>query len=189
MKFKAVNLLLTSLILQCSIQPNDLIDNYKIKIDNLEKQAIERLNDDVYIKSPKPRLKSVLALIEYSCHDDSGVNYISWGYTNSPSIDHILPVSWDSVDYWTKQWSERDANKWVHKLGNMTLISPYKNSKTGNADFLTKKKYYTGKIGGDKSTKYQITLSLGDLQDWNAEECKKRQEWMVNSIMEMLKRP
>ena len=160
----------------------------KINIDNLEEQAIERLNDDVYVKSPIGWLKPVLSLIEYSLYDDSGVNYISEGYKDSPSIDHILPVSWDSVHYWTEHWSENDANKWVYKLGNMTLISPYKNSKIGNADFLTKKEYYTGKIGDGKSTKYQITVLLNDLQDWNAEECQKRQEWMVKSLMEILKR-
>ena len=95
----------------------------KIGDEDLEKQAFENLKKDVYSDKPKNWLHAVLCLIEYDLYDDSGAAYIEKFGIDSPSIDHILPKDWRSVHYWTEQWNESDANQFIYKLGNMTLIS------------------------------------------------------------------
>ena len=161
----------------------------KIRNEDLERQAFENLNKDVYVDKPKNWLRAVLCLIEYDLYDDSGAAYIEKFGIDSPSIDHILPKDWRSVHYWTEQWNESDANQFIYKLGNMTLISLPKNEKIRNLDFISKKGHYSGTIGDSRATRYKINDSITRLQNWNREGLQKRQEWMVDRLKNILKSP
>ena len=161
----------------------------KIRKEDLEKQAFENLEKDVYSDKPKNWLHSVLCLIEYDLYDDSGAAYIEQSGKDSPSIDHILPEKWKSVHYWTEQWSESDANQLIYKLGNMTLISLSINEAMKNLDFISKKGNYAGTISDSRATRYKINDSITRLQNWNREGLQKRQEWMIDRLKNILKSP
>ena len=161
----------------------------KIRNEDLERQAFENLNKDVYVDKPKNWLRAVLRLIEYDLYDDSGTGYIEQVGEDSPSIDHILPEAWRSVHYWSEQWNESDANQFLYKLGNMTLISSSKNDKISNHDFKSKKRHYEGTIGDSKATRYKINDYITKLQNWNLENLQKRQEWMIDRLKNILKSP
>jgi hypothetical protein len=161
----------------------------EIRKEDLEKQAFENLKKDVYSNKPKNWLHAVLCLIEYDLYDDSGAAYIEQNGKDSPSIDHILPEKWRDVDYWTQQWNDGDADQFIYKLGNMTLISLSINDKIKNLDFNSKKRHYSGSISDSRATRYKLNDSITNLQNWNREELQKRQEWMIDRLKNILKSP
>lgn len=159
----------------------------KIRSEELEKQAFENLEKDVYSDGPKNWLRAVLCLIEYDLYDDSGAAFIQHSGKDAPSIEHILPVDWKSVNYWNEQWSDGDANQFINKFGNMTLISLLKNEKIRNLDFISKKGHYSGTIGNERATRYKINDYITGLQNWNRDELQKRQDWMIDHLKNILK--
>lgn len=161
----------------------------KIYDEGLEKLAFENLKKGVYSDKQKNWLHAVLCLLEYDKYDDSGAAFIEQNGVNAPSIDHVLPKVWNNVHYWTEQWNGRDADQYIDKLGNMTLISLSENEKIGNLDFISKKRHYSGSIGNSKVTRYKINDYLAGCPNWNAEELKKRQELMIDSLKDILKTP
>jgi hypothetical protein len=88
-------------------------------------------------------------------------------------LEHILPKrhnrSWDS--------GRRDfpggADKYVYRLGNMTLIAAKLNRDLGNADFATKKKVYAQDC-------LEITRKVLEAERWTHEEIKNRQNWLAS---------
>lgn len=161
----------------------------KIRNEYIEWQAFKNLLKDVYSDKPKGWLHAILCLLVYDKYDVSRTDYIDPHGVDAHSIDHILPEEWGSVHYWTEHWNESDANQFIYKLGNMTLLSLLKNKKIRNLDFLSKKGHYSGFIGDSKATRYKINDSITNLEDWNAEEVQKRRDWIINRLKEILKSP
>jgi len=149
----------------------------KMRDDDVIKWMTESLNDDVY---GKPWLKPLLILIEYEQTDDSKITYIH-PWERNLHVDHILPEKWVSVKDWKKKWNEAQADKWLNKLGNLTLLSGRKNIRASNNPFGEKKKIYKGK-GFDGTTAFVITQRIIDEKDWTEESVKKRQQWMIEQI-------
>ena len=80
-----------------------------------------------------------------------------------------------------KKWNEAQADKWLNKLGNLTLLSGRKNIRASNNPFGEKTKIYKGK-GFDGTTAFLISQRIIDEKDWTEENVKKRQQWMVKQI-------
>lgn len=167
----------------------DIINLIETKILNegLETGAFDILNKEVYSDKPKSWLHAILCLIEYDLYDDSGVSFIEQSGQGSPSIDHILPKNWSSVQYWNEHWTKDDANENMYKLGNVTLLSLAKNVKLGNLDFVSKKMHYLGEIGNGKATRYKLTDRITRIQDWDLKALKDRQDWMIEKLKDILK--
>jgi hypothetical protein len=97
-------------------------------------------------------------------------------------LEHILPKrhngSWDA--------SRRDfpggADKYVYRLGNMTLISAKLNRELGNADFTAKKKVFARDC-------LAITQKVLDAEKWTAEEIKARQNWLASLACKIWRAP
>lgn len=89
------------------------------------------------------------------------------------NVEHILPKrfenSWDT--------DRRDfpggADKYVYRIGNMTLISARLNEELGNTDFARKRKVYA-------SDCLEITKHILNAEKWTAEEIKGRQNWLAS---------
>jgi hypothetical protein len=113
--------------------------------------------------------------------------------TNNPSLrtqldpfatdlEHILPKrhnrSWET--------GRRDfpggADKYVYRLGNMTLIAARLNRDLGNANFATKKKVYA-------QDKLEITRRVLDAEKWTHEEIKNRQNWLASLACKIWRYP
>ncbi|WP_088346949.1 MULTISPECIES: DUF262 domain-containing protein [Rhodomicrobium] len=97
-------------------------------------------------------------------------------------LEHILPKrhngSWET--------SRRDfpggIDKYVYRLGNMTLISAELNGRLGNADFETKKKVF------DEDC-LEITQKVLSAEKWTAEEIKSRQNWLASLACKIWRYP
>lgn len=97
-------------------------------------------------------------------------------------LEHILPKrhnnSWET--------SRRDfpggIDKYVYRLGNMTLISAELNGRLGNADFETKKTVF------DRDC-LEITQKVLSADKWTADEIKARQNWLASLACKIWRYP
>ncbi len=87
-------------------------------------------------------------------------------------LEHILPKK--NEEFW--RLSKKDfpggPDRYVYRLGNMTLISTKLNQNIGNADFKTKKRAYARDC-------LDITKRVLDEDKWTADEINRRQNWMA----------
>jgi hypothetical protein len=88
-------------------------------------------------------------------------------------LEHILPKR-HNADW---EGGRRDfpggIDKFVYRLGNMTLISAKLNRELGNADFETKKKVFARDC-------LDITQKVLSSERWTGEEIKNRQNWLAS---------
>jgi hypothetical protein len=76
------------------------------------------------------------------------LEHIYFGHTsklNLPdklSVEHILPQHPNSESLWEKNFTLDERENWIHRLGNLLLISSPKNKSLGNKDFAEKKEVY-----------------------------------------------
>ncbi|MEN3752090.1 HNH endonuclease family protein [Mangrovibacter sp. SLW1] len=61
-------------------------------------------------------------------------------YTGRITIEHILPQSLVN-NYWLQRFKPHEHINWLHKIGNLTLISGTKNSEAQHSDFIKKKQF------------------------------------------------
>ncbi|MDO9046900.1 MAG: DUF262 domain-containing HNH endonuclease family protein [Methylobacter sp.] len=58
------------------------------------------------------------------------------------SVEHILPQNPKSTSCWIQDFTVVDQEQWLHRLGNLMLLSRRKNTSLGNLDFADKKVRY-----------------------------------------------
>jgi len=150
----------------------------KMKEDKVKFQMRENLNNDVYGSS---WLKPSLILIEYNQTDESTL--IS--YNRNLHVDHVLPWEWEKIWCWKNKWSEEQASNWLHKIGNLTLLSGRKNIQASNDSFPNKKKIYKGK-GIDGTTSFEISKRILNNSSWTEKNVRRRQKWMITELCKSL---
>ena len=100
----------------------------------------------------KTIVKYILTTIENQIyHNDYNINDSNF------TIEHILPENY------TEEWNENfsnEAQKYVYRLGNYTLLEEKKNKIIGNKPFDEKKKVY-------KESRYKITSNNLNYESWN----------------------
>ena len=102
--------------------------------------------------------------------------------SNDIDLEHILPKKYK--DHWQQDAPNFPGgpHKYIHRLGNMTLISPDKNRRLGNADFATKQEMY-------QSDCLEITKRLLDEPQWSAEAINRRQNWLAGEAVKIWRFP
>lgn len=148
--------------------------------DHIIERARQTLEDDVY---GQPWLKPLLMLLEYEQTDISKNPFVE--LDRSVHIDHVLPQEWVNVKEWKQSWTSTDAEKWLNRMGNMTLLSGRKNISASNESFQKKKNIYLGK-GQDGITGFLTTQRIIDNEKWTREETEKRHKWIIDEIVRIL---
>lgn len=89
------------------------------------------------------------------------------------SVEHILPVSSEHNRQW-KGFRNVDAEDWVHRIGNLALMSAIDNKPGSkyNSSFAKKRNSY-------KESSIAITREVGCCTDWTPETIEKRQRVMA----------
>jgi hypothetical protein len=151
----------------------------KMKQDNVLENVENSLQGDVY--GYVSWIKPLLVMIERGQTDES----VFVQYGRNLHIDHILPEEWEKNKYWKNKWDKKDADYWLDKIGNLTLLSGRKNIQASNDEFAKKKKVYKGK-GFDGTTSFEITKKLADNSKWTPIEVKERQKWLVKQTKKIL---
>jgi len=79
-------------------------------------------------------------------------------------------------NYWTDRFSAEEHQKWLHKLGNITLLCGKKNSKAQYYDFPKKKAIY---LKRNEKVSFDLTKEICGEADWKSTEIEKRQKRLV----------
>jgi hypothetical protein len=143
--------------------------------------SLRAIEGDVYLMSKRPRSYLLLRLnswlAEPSCMSDPGSLQIGKILT----VEHVLPQTVEEGSYWTERWPKTENREiWLHKLGNLLLLTRRKNSEAQNYDFSKKKsKYFTGRSG---VSTFALTTTVLSQYDWTEEIVSNRQKDLVDKI-------
>ncbi|ALF54657.1 hypothetical protein ACX27_20385 [Nostoc piscinale CENA21] len=100
------------------------------------------------------------------------------------TVEHVLPQNPSADSEWLTLFpTQEDKEKYVHRLGNLVLLSSGKNSMAQNFDFETKKqKYFTTKKG---ICNFALTTQVLMEKEWTSEIIEKRQKVLIDKLKEL----
>jgi hypothetical protein len=138
---------------------------------------IQRLNGPLYLET-KIRLYVLLRLDTYLSRGEAV-------YTLPRiTVEHILPQTPRQDSQWLAWFPNEEARQgYVHRLGNLALLSGYKNSSAQNYDFDKKKeKYFTGKDG---VSPFAMTTQVLNTPEWTPEVIEQRQDELLGRLKQL----
>ena len=102
-----------------------------------------------------------------------------WSVSPSKSIEHILPQNTEA-DGWSGVFGNKEeAQQWLHRLGNLLIVTPNVNSKLSDHTFGIKKEIYT-----EECSHFRLIREVSGLDEWNPQLLEERElrmlEWAEN---------
>lgn len=100
------------------------------------------------------------------------------------TVEHVLPQNPSEGSKWL-QWfpNEEERIQYVHRIGNLALLSRNKNSEAQNYDFDKKKeKYFLSKKG---VSPFVLTTQVLQQSEWTLEVIKQRQEDCLQNLRKL----
>lgn len=141
-----------------------------------KKQFRDTLQGEIY-SMPSQRRNYIIQRLD-SFYSDGGASYNEKLFT----IEHVLPQNPNPDSEWAKSWSKEQQVKWLNRLANLVPLTRQRNSAAQNYDFQTKKeKYFQSKKG---TSSYKLTTQVLSYQKWTPEIVEKRQEDLLNKLVE-----
>lgn len=144
--------------------------------DNWNKSLFNHLNDDVYRRG---FAKAVLLRIEMEMQDDS----VEKTFNGPITVEHVLPQTMKDP-FWGERFSVEEHQEWVHKLGNLTLLSGSKNSSAQNSDFGKKKAVYNER---NKKVSFDLTKEVCSKSNWSPTIVRNRHDYLVEQAAKLWK--
>ncbi len=94
------------------------------------------------------------------------------------SIEHVLPQHPKSGSIWVEWFPTQELrDRYVHRLGNLVLLTRKKNTEAQNYDFKDKKeKYFSSRTG---IVTFPITIQVLDEQEWTQLVVERRQREQI----------
>ena len=138
-------------------------------------QTIAVLNGELYGKLNTRLLTVLLKRLDQLLSNQNAT------YTGDSSIEHVLPQSPALGSTWL-QWipGEEARTHWVHRLGNLVLLSRHKNSEAQNYDFDKKKhKYFASQSG---VTNFALTTQVMTHAVWDESVLQHRHQAMLGQL-------
>lgn len=140
------------------------------------KDIIERLDGDLYLES-KFRRYVLLRLNDAFLEEGVKLDY------DRVTIEHVLPQSLPRGGKWEEWFSESDHIEYVHKVGNLILLTGPKNH--GNDEFKEKQKKY---LDEKKYGIISFPMSLQAIKhetEWTKEVIDRRQKDQLDKLKEI----
>lgn len=141
-----------------------------IKNDANNNEFFSLLDSTVY---GKPFDRAVLMRLEEAIQDNS----VSKSYSGQITIEHVLPQALKD-EYWKEHFDELSHEEWIHKLGNLTLLSGRKNYRAQYYSFDRKKKIYNER---NNKVSFDLTKEICEVDDWHLPVLEERH----NKLMEL----
>jgi hypothetical protein len=93
------------------------------------------------------------------------------------TVEHVLPQNPGQNSTWVKWFpAQKDRLTWVHRLGNLALLTRRKNSAASNYEFDTKKQSYFSRNG---ISPFVLTTQVLDKTEWTLGVIEKRQKTLL----------
>lgn len=140
-----------------------------------QEETYQRLNGPLYKDFSAQTLRIILLRLDAMLSDGTA------SYQHEVvSIEHVMPQQPASGSEW-KNWvpEVEEHQYWVHRLGNLTLLSRNKNSAASNYEFEKKKSAYFTKQG---VCAFAMTTQVLQAPAWTVEVMKKRQQHLMDLL-------
>jgi len=95
------------------------------------------------------------------------------------SVEHILPQNPSEDSQWVKDFTQEQRDEWIDKIGNLILITRYKNSSLGRLDYKEKKTRYFAKCVDTCPNSLRV---LNQNQIWTLDELKANHNLVLKKI-------
>lgn len=159
------------------IERNDDIfnENSSLAIPSQDqKEVIKLLHGDVYLDLKDTAKRYVLLRL------DSLLSEGQPFYNHSIiTVEHVLPQNPPIDSEWLSVFSSPE--NYVHKLGNLVLLTRRKNSQAGNRDFEKKKNTYF--LSNKGVTSFAITTQVIQKAAWTPAVIRERQKTLVDMLI------
>jgi hypothetical protein len=150
-----------------------------IQLTGEEREAtISAIGGDVYLMPARPR-NYLLKRLDSSLAGTGAV------YDHRTlTVEHVLPRTPNVGSEWM-QWfpTLEERARYVHRLGNLVLLSRTKNAQAANYDFATKKRTYFATRGG--IAPFALTTQVLGEEKWTPEVVERRQQQFVGRLKEL----
>ena len=114
------------------------------------------------------KIRYLLNQIEMQCNPDIKLD------ENLYSLEHILPQNLNEI--WYQYFNEDNIDKYINRLGNMTLVTASENKDLGHKSFDDKKTVF-------EKASLSITKKCAGYEIWDAETIENRQTWMAKKAL------
>lgn len=132
-------------------------------------EFLNLLGSDVY---GQPFAAAVLLRLEEAAQDLS----VTKSYAGRVTIEHVLPQALKDP-YWQTRFTQEQHSHWLHRLGNITLLSGNKNYKAQYFDFDRKKRIYNDR---NRKVSFDLTKEVCDQQEWTVSEVQQRHDRLLD---------
>jgi hypothetical protein len=100
------------------------------------------------------------------------------------SVEHVLPQRPAIDSQWKQAFPTKEVHAhYVHRLGNLVLLSRGKNSQAENFDFEHKKRQYFCTEGGISS--FRLTTQVIRHKEWTPEIIEQRQTELISHLKKL----
>lgn len=135
--------------------------------------VLDALDGDVYAVT-RTRLFILLRLND--ALSDGAASY------NPPviTVEHVLPQNPAEESAWTAHFPDAETREaYVHKLGNLVLLSRQRNASAGRLPFEEKKTSY---FGTDSSSAFVLTSKVLNESEWTPDVIEERQANLIGVL-------
>jgi hypothetical protein len=84
---------------------------------------------------------------------------------------------------WTRDFDVAEHDDWVHRLGNLVLLTRRKNSQAQNYEFEVKKTKYFVADGG--VSPFAVTTEIINEPEWTPETLQRRQKKVLDRLSDL----
>lgn len=138
-------------------------------------QTYAALNGPLY-ETHSPRALALLLLRLDHLMSDGSATY----QHDVVSVEHVMPQQPAPNSQWATWVPDKNVHQlWVHRLGNLALLSRKKNSSASNRDFDWKKSAYFTKGG---TSAFALTTQVLQHVDWTAQVMQQRQDILLERL-------
>lgn len=100
------------------------------------------------------------------------------------TIEHVLPQNPSKDSQWMQWFNNQAHSQYVHKIGNLALLSRKKNSQAQNYEFEKKKTgYFSSSAGGINS--FVLTTQVLQQTQWTPEVIRQRQQESIEELKKL----
>ena len=138
-------------------------------------QTFEALSGPLYETHSPRALALMLLRIDHLLSDGAA----SYQY-DVVSVEHVMPQQPAPNSQWALWVADKGVHQyWVHRLGNLALLSRKKNSSASNREFAWKKTAYFTKGG---TSAFALTTQVLQHESWTVNVMEQRQNSMLEKL-------
>jgi hypothetical protein len=138
-----------------------LLEN-SLKLSGDEKESIRRYLDESNFGKTSSGRKLAMTLLDglnehqARLHNQANIQPV----LSTLQVEHVLPQKWEGNPSWKEEWEREDAERWLHRLGNLALLNQKVNSKISNGAFSIKQADLGNSV-------YPLTRYISKQKQWN----------------------